>query len=138
MRWIAVVLSISALGGCGLAGAGRNDGFAPGKWQVEGWLESGQGSTQGTPAAGAAQTVNLTKDQAANPPETVFFSNFYNGEKDWSNVNFRNGNVSGSLQHGQASTPVSGTYSRDHFRVTLSFGANVDQVVEGKLVEPQG
>jgi hypothetical protein len=115
------------------------DGFAPGKWQLEGSMESDQGSSSGQAGGNQTDTVDLTADQAKNPPAKVFFSQFYHGERDWRNVSFHDGNVSGSLHHGRADVPVSGTYARDHFRVTLhytGFGTTVDQVIQGKLVEP--
>ena len=136
MRWTAVALSLVALASCGRSGMNSGDGFAAGKWQVEGWLESGQGSTQGTPAAGPPDMVELMPAQAAYPPAEVFFSQFYHGEREWPNVTFSDGKVSGSLHHGQTDVPVSGSYARDHFQITLRFGGSVDQIIEGKLVEP--
>jgi hypothetical protein len=112
------------------------DSFAAGKWQVEGWLESGQGSTRGTPAAGSPDMVTLAPAQAAAPPAAVFFSQFYHGEQEWPDVSFSKGKVSGSLHHGRTDVPVSGSYARDHFQITLRYGGSVDQVIEGKLVEP--
>jgi hypothetical protein len=138
MRRIAIGLIMLAAAGCGRSAVDKGDGFAPGKWQLEAWLEMGQASTRGQPAAGRPEVVSLTAAQALAPPATVFFSQFYHGEKDWPNVRFRDGTVSGSLEHGQSSVPVSGTYSRDHFRVALRFGATVDQVIEGKLIGPAG
>jgi len=136
MRRIAFVSLACGLAACHGASVNNGDRFAAGKWQVEGRLESGQGSTQGTSAAGQPDTVELTAVQAANPPVSTFFSAFYRGETDWSDISFKDGKVSGSLHHGQTDVPVSGTYARDRFRIALGFGGGVDQVVEGKLVEP--
>jgi len=113
-----------------------SDGFAPGTWKVEGWMESGGVSTRDSPGAVTAETVEVTPAQAAYPPASLFFSQFYHGEKDWSGVSFDSGKVSGSLHHGQSDVPLTGIYARDHFRVALGFGGGVEQVVEGKLVEP--
>ena len=134
LRLATVPLLVISLAGCNGAAVDANDRFAAGKWQVEGWLESGQGTTQGQPGA-QADTVNLTPEQAGNPPAAVFFSGFYHGEQDWSDVSFRGGKVSGSLHHGRVDVPLSGTYGRDHFRIALDF-KGTSQVVEGKLVDP--
>jgi hypothetical protein len=130
----ALVISLS---GCNGSPLSQNDQFDPGKWQVKGWMESDQGSTRGQPGA-RTDTVNLTPQQAQNPPANVFFSQFYQGERSWSDVSFRGGKVSGSLHHGQVEVPLSGTYGRDYFRVNFGLGASgtgISQVVEGKLVD---
>jgi hypothetical protein len=117
---------------------GENDRFGPGKWQLEGWMESDKGSGRGDPGA-QIETIKLTPEQAESPPVEVFFSRFYQGERDWTKVSFRDGEVGGSLRHGQVDVPISGTYSDNHFRVTFGFNASglgISQVVEGKLVEP--
>jgi hypothetical protein len=138
---MGLALLALAFNGCRGQAVDSGDRFASGKWELQGWMESDRGSTAHDPGAMQTDTVDLTAKQAANPPASVFFSEFYHGEKDWSDVSFRDGNVSGSLHHGQTDVPVSGTYTRDHFRVTLRYAASttaVDQVVEGKLVGPSG
>ena len=119
------------------------DRFAPGKWQLEGWMESDQGSTRGKPGATLSETVDLTAEQAKYPPVTVFLSRFYQGVAN-GDVRFAGGKVDGSFhQRGvddiaAHDVAISGTYGRDHFRVTFgykAFGMTVNQVVEGKLVE---
>jgi hypothetical protein len=100
-------------------------------------MESDQGSTRGQPSD-RTDTVYLTPLQAQNPPANVFFSQFYHGERYWSDVSFRGGKVSGSLHHGQVEVPLSGTYGRDQFRVNFGFnasGTGIRQVVEGRLVD---
>ena len=133
-RLAAAQLLVISLIGCNGAAVDSNDRFGPGKWQIEGWFESDLGSTQGQPGS-PTDTVALTPAQANNPPAAVFFSGFYHGERDWSDVRFSGGKVSGSLHHGQVDVPLSGTYSHDHFLVKLDF-KGTKQVVEGKLVEP--
>lgn len=130
---IAPLLAI-ALGGCNGTAMDSNDRFGAGKWELEGWFETDQGSTQGQPGS-PTDTVNLTKDDASNPPAAVFFSEFYHGERDWGDVRFSGGEVSGSLHHGKTDVPLSGTYARDHFLVKLDF-KGTKQLVEGKLVDP--
>ena len=102
-------------------------------------MQSADGPGDGQAGGNQTDNVDLTAQQAQDPPARVFFSQFYHGERDWRNVSFRDGKVSGSLDHGKATVPVSGTYAPDHFRVTLrytGFGTTVDQVIEGRLVEP--
>lgn len=122
------------LSACNGAAMDPNDRFDAGRWQLEGWFEADQGSTQGQPGS-PTDTVKLTSQQAGDPPAAVFFTQFYRGEQDWNGVNFRAGKVSGSLHHGSVDVPLSGTYARDHFLVKLHF-KGASQVVEGKLVEP--
>jgi hypothetical protein len=133
-RLVIAQLLIISLAGCNRAAMDSNDRFGAGKWRLEGWMESAQGSTQGQPGS-QEETVDLTPDQANNPPAAVFFSGFYQGERDWSDVSFSGGKVGGSLHHGAVDVPVLGTYARDHFRVKLDF-KGAKQVIEGKLVEP--
>ena len=102
-------------------------------------MQSADGPGDGQAGGNQTDNVVVTANQAQDPPATVFFSQFYQGERDWRNVSFRDGKVSGSLDHGKATVPVSGTYAPDHFRVTLrytGFGTTVDQEIEGRLVEP--
>jgi hypothetical protein len=120
------------------------DRFAPGKWQVEAWMESDQGSTRGHAGATLTDTVTLTPEQAREPPATVFFSHFYHGAKN-PDVRFTDGRVEGRFHQDRVDdiaaheVPITGTYSRDSFRVSFgyqAFGMTVRQAVEGKLVEP--
>lgn len=141
MGLMGLALLALAFDGCRGQAMDSGDRFASGRWQLQGWMESDQGSTARVPGAIQTDTVDLTAKQAGNPPASVFFSQFYHGEKDWSDVTFHDGNVSGSLRHGQTDVPVSGSYTRDHFRITLRYAASttaVDQVIEGKLVAPPG
>ena len=134
-----VASAVLALAGCGGSEIDEGDGFAPGKWQLEASLEPVNGPGGGQSGGNQTDAVDLTAKQAQEPPATVFFSQFYQGERDWRNVTFRDGKVSGSLDHGKATVPVSGTYASDHFRVTLRYtglGTSADHVIEGRLVEP--
>ena len=136
--FLAVSVMSWPLSGCSGNSTDTSDQFEAGTWDLQGWMTSNQGSTQGQPGA-QTDRVMLTPQQAANPPAAVFFSQFYHGEQDWSDVRFRDGTVSGSLHHGKSDVPLSGTYGRDHFQVTLSFGSSgsgFSQIVEGKLVSP--
>ncbi|MFL6726795.1 MAG: hypothetical protein ACJ8FS_09815 [Sphingomicrobium sp.] len=136
-------LTALALAGCGGQAMGESDRFAPGKWQLEAWMESDQGSTRGKPGATLSDTVDLTAEDAADPPISVFFSHFYHGVEN-GNIRFARGKVEGSFhQRGvddisAQDVSVGGTYGRDHFHVTFAykaFGMTINQVVEGKLVE---
>ena len=147
VKRLGLVLAM-ALSGCGQAGGlardADGDRFAPGTWQMEAWLESDAGSARGDPGATLHDTVKLSPEQADNPPASVFFNYFYHGAKN-PDVRFKNGKVEGSFHQGRVddiaahNVPITGTYSRDRFRVTFgykAFGAGIDQVVEGKLVKP--
>jgi hypothetical protein len=120
------------------------DHFAPGTWHIEAWMESAQGSTRGQPGATLTDTVKLTAEQASEPPVAVFFSRFYHGAGT-GDIRFRGGRIEGSF-HQRAvddisahEVPVTGTYDSEHFRVTFgyrAFGMTMNQVAEGKLIEP--
>lgn len=136
MRSMGLALLALAVGGCGGTKVGYGDRFGAGKWELEGWMESDQGSTRDVPGAVQTDTVDLSAQQADDPPASVFFSRFYHGEKEWSDVSFHNGEISGNLHKGRTDVPLSGSYGPDHFKVTFHFGGNFEQVVEGKLTEP--
>jgi len=122
----------------------NEDRFAAGTWQLEGWMESAQGSTRGRPGEIAPYEVKVSNQEASMPPVAVFFSRFY-GREDFSSIRFENGRVEGSF--GQRSVddiaghtvPMSGTYARDRFDVEFefsAFGMKVRQFVKGRLLEP--
>jgi hypothetical protein len=134
-RLMLLAFPISTLlSSCSGTAMDPDDRFDAGRWQLEAWFESDQGSTQGQPGS-PSDTVNLTQQQAGYPPASVFFFEFYHGERDWGDVSFRGGKVGGSLHQGSVDVPMSGTYARDHFLVKLHY-KGASQVVEGKLVEP--
>lgn len=144
MRWMAALMLVSALGGCEGSAMGGGDHFAPGKWHIEAWMESDQGSTRDQPGAAQTDDVNLSAEQAKYPAATVFFSRFYHGVQN-GDIRFTGGKVGGSFHQkgvddiSAHDVPVTGTYDSEHFRVTFgykAFGMAVSQVVEGKLVEP--
>ncbi len=134
------------LTGCNGTSMNADDRFYPGKWRVEGWMESSQGSIRGSAEEIQPQIVQLKPEQAKQPPGAVFFSYFYHGVPRDADVNFRDGNVSGSFHQKGVDdiaahyVKISGTYSRKNFRVTFgyqAFGMTIDQVVEGKLIDPE-
>src|SRR4051812_26721264 len=92
LRFLIAPLLVTSLAGCNGTSMDANDRFAAGKWQLEGWLETGQGSAGGQPGA-QTDTVTVTPEQAENPPAKVFFSQFYQGERNWSDVTFGGGKI---------------------------------------------
>ena len=146
MRKMGMLLAI-LLAGCSVGdgvASDDNDGFAPGEWQAESWMESSQGSTRGTPAAGKIETVMLSEKQSKMPPAAVFFTHFYHGVRE-GDVRFTDGKVEGTFESpgmddiSAATVPVSGTYARDKFHLTFTFkalGMEGHQIVDGRLVAP--
>lgn len=136
--WAALML---AMAGCDGASVGRSDHFTPGTWHIEAWMESEVGSTRGNAGATLTDIVKLTPEQASGSPAQVFFTHFYHGAKS-PDVRFENGRVEGSFHQDRVDdisahdVAISGTYGRDHFRITFSykaFGMTINQVAEGKL-----
>jgi hypothetical protein len=143
MGWLRVTLVALALAGCGTA-MDSGDRFAPGKWKTEAWMESDQGSTRGQTGGSQTETVELSTEDAGNPPAAVFFSRFYHGVSD-GDIRFSGGKVDGTFHQkrvddvGEHDVAVSGTYGPDRFHVVFAykaFGMTINQVVDGKLVEP--
>jgi len=140
----AALLAIT-LAACNFSSMDPNDRFAPGKWRVEAWMESGGHSTRGSEGEIKPQTVDLTAAQASQPPLAVFATYFYHGIPNDADIRFRGGEVDGTFHQkgvddiSAHDVTISGTYGPDNFRVTFgyrAFGMPFDQTVEGKLIEP--
>jgi len=125
-----------------LASCNQDDHFAAGKWETKAWMESSAQPGQ-TPAQ--TDTVQLSESDAAQSPKSILFGRFYRGMNN-ADVTLANGKINGSYEQRRVddfaghTVPISGTYSTDKFRVVLTFkalGMDVDQIVEGKLVEPK-
>ena len=139
MRILLAVLAVTTAA-CGAApSAPAAEGFAAGTWERKVWLEAPNGSTEP-----ATFTGEVTKEEAAQQPAAIFFSEFYPTAKT-ADVRFEDGQISGSYDQSGVddiaaqAVPISGTYSRDEFRVTLDFsvhGTVVREVIEGRLVDP--
>ena len=123
--------------------ADEGERFIAGTWFVEGWMENDEMSGRDKPGVHQTHTVKLDEQTALFPPVAVFFGTFY-GREDASNIRFENGRVEGSYEQRGVddisghTVPVSGTYARDRFDVTLefsAFGTKLRQVVQGRLVE---
>jgi len=121
------------------------DHFSPGKWRVEGWMESGGQSTRGSPGEIQPQTLDLTPEQAAQRPGAVLFGYFYSGVPKDADITMQDGKIDGTFhQRGvddvaAHDVKISGTYDPRHFHVKFgyrAFGTPFDQIVEGELVEP--
>lgn len=134
--WLGLALMV--------AGCGESDRFAPGTWQLEGWMESTAGSTRDIPGAMQSETVKLSADDASSPPGAVLFHNFYHGVSG-GDIRVADGRIEGQFEQrgvddiAAHTVPVSGTYGRDRFHLELEFtvfGAKARQIVEGKLVAP--
>lgn len=145
MGRLAIAAALAwAVSGCKGGAMDEGDRFAPGTWHLEAWMESEAGSTRGVAGATLTDVVKLTPEQAMAPPAAVFFRHFYHGANN-PDVRFADGRVEGSFHQGRVDdisahdVPISGSYARDHFRVTFgykAFGMTINQVAEGKLVEP--
>ena len=122
-----------------------DDQFAPGKWRVEAWMELDGQSTRGSPGEIKPEILDLTREQAAQPPAAVFAGLFYAGIPNEADISFRDGKIDGTFhQRGvddvaAHDVKISGDYDPKHFHVTFgyrAFGRGYDQIVEGDLLEP--
>jgi len=123
--------------------ADERERFLAGTWALEAWMDTDEMSGRGKPGVHQTHTVTLSEQVALFPPAQAFFSTFYHGQKDLSNIRFADGRVEGSFEQRRVddiaghTVPVNGTYSRDSFEVTFefsAFGRKVRQVVQGRLV----
>jgi hypothetical protein len=145
MRWMIAAALVLAAAGCNGRPMRTDDQFAPGKWRVEGWMETGGISTRGREGEIKPQIVNLTPEQVAQHPGAVFFTYFYHGVPKDAEISFRDGKIDGTFHQRRVDdisaqdVKISGAYGPKHFRVTFGYGAfgtAFDQVVEGELIEP--
>jgi hypothetical protein len=116
----------------------KEDRFAPGKWELQSWMEVTGRSGRVEPQTTSAKLSPQLADKGA---QAAMFSEFYRGIKS-GDVTFENGAISGHIDqpavapfpaHQQA---ISGTYSAEAFemRITMPKVAGVQsyQVVTGK------
>lgn len=132
---LALVAGVMMVSGC----VRHGDGFAPGEWQLESWMEAEGHDQRISPET---LTVKLRPEVAAMDPRAVMFSEFYRGQKP-TNVTFDDGKISGHLDQQAVAPfpaheqPISGWYRPDAFelRITLPSIAGVQgyQVVTGRL-----
>jgi hypothetical protein len=122
-----------------------DDRFAPGKWRLEAWAETGGISTRGREGEIKPQIVDLTAEQAAQNPRAVLFTYFYSGVPKDAEINFRDGKVDGTFHQKSVDdiaahdVKIRGTYSPTNFHITFvyrAFGADLEQQFEGKLIDP--